>query len=193
MAELLEIRWHGRGGQGAKTAATFLAASAIASGKYAQGFPEYGPERRGAPVKGFTRISDKPVKLHCAVENPKMVVVLDETLIEVVDVAEGLPKEGIILVNSNCDPQTLRDLVNFHTGKVATVDATTISIEELGKAIPNTPMLGALIKVANVLPIDSILEDITKKFEKKFSQKIIQGNINAIRRAYEEVKVDDSI
>ncbi|MBN2542587.1 2-oxoacid:acceptor oxidoreductase family protein [bacterium] len=189
MAELLEIRWHGRGGQGAKTAATFLAAAAIASGKYAQGFPEYGPERRGAPMKGFTRISDEPVKVHCGVETPNIVVILDETLLEVVDVAEGIAEDGIILLNSNCDPKLIRDQLNFHTGKVATVDATTISIEELGKAIPNTPMLGALIKVSEILSIDNIYTDIQKKFEKKFSEKIIQGNLNAIKRAYEEVNV----
>jgi len=193
MGEFIEIRWHGRGGQGAKTAATFLASAAISAGKYGQGFPEYGPERRGAPMRGFTRISDEPITRHDPVESPKVVVVLDPTLLEIVDVTEGMPDDGIILVNTSFPPSTVREKLKLPKGKykIYTVDATKISIEELGRAIPNTPMLGALIKATGIIDIDEIYRDIKEKFSKKFPEKIVQGNINAIKRAYEELKGEE--
>ncbi len=190
MAEFLEIRWHGRGGQGAKTAATFLAAAAIGEGKYGQGFPEYGPERRGAPMRGFTRISDEPILRHDPVEAPSIVVVLDPTLLGVVDVTEGIGDDGIILVNTATPPSEVRKKLGLPTGKfkIFTVDATNISIEELGRPMPNTPMLGALIKASHILSVETIYKDIEEKFAKKFPEKIVQGNIKAVERAYNEVR-----
>jgi len=185
---MIEIRWHGRGGQGAKTGALFLAEAAIGEGKYSQGFPEYGPERMGAPMKGFTRIDDKPIKVHCEVANPQVVIVLDTTLLEVVDVCEGLKEDGVLLVNTTRDPSWIRQKLNISGRKVYTVDASGISIKEIGKAIPNTPMIGAFIRATGLLRPETIYEDIKRKFGKKFDQRITEGNIRAIKRAYEEVK-----
>lgn len=188
MAELVEIRWHGRGGQGAKTAATFLAAAVIKEGKFGQGFPEYGPERMGAPMRGFTRISDEPIRLHCSISEPDMVVVLDPTLLDVVDVKDGLKEDGIILVNTPKSPSEIRQKIGLEGRKVYTIDATRVSLETIGRAIPNTPMLGALIKTSGIMDIETIYEDIREKFSHKFSDKVVQGNVNAIKRAYEEVR-----
>ncbi len=189
MEEFLEIRWHGRGGQGAKTAATFLAAAAIGEGKYGQGFPEYGPERRGAPMRGFTRISTKPITRHDPVESPRIVVVLDPTLLDVVDVTEGVPDDGVIIVNTANDPSWVRQKLGLPAGKfrIFTIDATKIAIDELGRPIPNTPMIGALIKATGILSIDTIYADIRKKFAGKFPEEVIEGNIRAVKRAYEEI------
>ncbi len=188
MKQMMEIRWHGRGGQGAKTAALALAESALREGKYIQGFPEYGPERMGAPIQAFTRISDRPITIHSRVTNPDAVVVLDATLLEMVDVTVGVSPEGTVLVNSPQSPQEVREKLNLRTGKVFTVDATSISLATLGRNFPNTPMLGALIKATGILDIDSVITDVREKFEKKFSQKIVEGNLEAIKRAYKEVK-----
>jgi len=185
---MIEIRWHGRGGQGAKTGALFLAEAAIGEGKYSQGFPEYGPERMGAPMKGFTRIDDKPIKVHCEVANPQVVIVLDTTLLEAVDVCEGLKEDGVLLVNTPHDPSWIRQKLNISGRKVYTVDASGISIQEIGKAIPNTPMIGAFIRATGLLKPETIYEDIRRKFGKKFDRRITEGNIRAIERAYEEVK-----
>ena len=188
MKEIMEIRWHGRGGQGAKTAALALAESALREGKYIQGFPEYGPERMGAPIQAFTRISDRPITIHSHVTNPDAVVVLDATLLEMVDVTVGMSPEGSILVNSPKSPQEIRERLNLNTGKVFTVDATSISLATLGRNFPNTPMLGALIKATGILDINSVITDVREKFGKKFTQKIVEGNVEAIKRAYEEVR-----
>ncbi len=188
MQDLVEIRWHGRGGQGTKTAATFLAETAIAHGKHGQGFPEYGPERMGAPMRGFTRISDNPITIHCAINNPDIVVVLDDTLLTAANVTEGLKENGQLLVNTTASAQEIREKVKLKEGKVFTVDATRISIDELGRAMPNTPMIGALVKASPLLELEVILKDIKKKFSKKFNDKIIEGNLKSIRRAYQEVK-----
>ncbi len=184
---MTEIRWHARGGQGAKTAATLVAAVALEEGKYSQGFPDYGPEREGAPVRGYTRISDEPIWVHSAIYTPDIVVVLDPTLLDSVDVTEGLKDGGIVLVNSSHDPAQLREELGLKDAKVFTVDATQISIEEIGRAIPNTPMMGALMKVMPILKLESILADIEKKFKSK-GDRIVQGNFRAIKRAFEEVK-----
>jgi len=184
---MTEIRWHARGGQGAKTAATLVAAVALEEGKYSQGFPDYGPEREGAPIRGYTRISDKPVRVHSAIYTPDIVVVLDESLIGSVDVAEGLKKGGILLINSAKDPAAVRKELNLKDVRVFTVDATQISIDEIGRPIPNTPMMGALMKVVPILKLETILADVEKKFQSKGEQ-IVQGNFRAIRRAFEEVK-----
>ncbi len=190
MAKLTEIRWHGRGGQGAKTAATLLAEAAMHEGKYSQGFPEYGPERMGAPMCGYTRISDEPIRVHCAVYNPRIVVVLDDSLLDAVDVTDGLDPDGALVVNTLMSPDDVRKKTGFG-GMIGTINATQISIDELGRPIPNTVMMGALLRATGVLKIDTILKDIEKKFGKKFAEKLVQGNINAIKRAFEEVKISE--
>jgi len=186
--ELTEIRWHGRGGQGVKTAATMAAQVALEEGKFAQGFPEYGPERMGAPVQGYTRISDKVITIHCGVANPDIVVVLDKTLIGQIDIMAGLTEGGVDIINTSEEPAQIRKRLGIIGGKLFTVDATQISIDEIGRPIPNTPMMGALIKVTEILNMDTLKKDVEKKFGKKFGEKIVQGNINAMDRAYREVK-----
>jgi len=188
MANIIEIRWHGRGGQGAKTAATLLADVALSEGKYSQGFPEYGPERMGAPMKGFTRISDAPIRVHCGIYHPGIIVVLDETLFDVVDILEGAPEDAKLLVNSPCSPAELRKKHKVKGRSVFTVEATLISIEELGRDMPNTPMMGALAKVAGTPKLETLIKDLDKKFTHKFARKVVDDNIRAVRRAYEEVK-----
>jgi pyruvate ferredoxin oxidoreductase gamma subunit len=189
MKELLEIRWHGRGGQGAKTAAQFLAEAALDLGKSIQAFPEYGPERAGAPIRTFTRISDSAINIHSPVSNPEIVVVIDPTLLETVDVTEGLGDDGILVVNTPEGPSAIRKKTGFKKGKVATCDATKISLDTLGIPMPNTPMIGALLKVNPVVPVETLEEKVRHKFLKKIGEEKTNANIKAIRRAYEEVKV----
>lgn len=188
MKNLVEIRWHARAGQGAKTAALLLAEAALKEDKYIQGFPEYGPEREGAPIKAFTRISNKPILIHSDVANPDAVVVLDFTLLDTVDVTEGLLPEGVILVNTGENPKEVRKKLNLSYGKVYTVNATDISLEILGRNLPNMPMLGALVKVLPLLNLDTLLQGVKDKFGKKFGSRIVEGNLSAIQRAYQEVK-----
>jgi pyruvate ferredoxin oxidoreductase gamma subunit len=184
------ICWHGRGGQGAKTAATMVAEIAMLEGKYAQGFPEYGPERMGAPIRGYTRISDHEIRLHSSLESANAVVVFDDTLLDVVDVCDLLDEGGPLVVNSTMTPDEIKAKLKLKKGqKVYLVDATKISLETIGRPIPNTPMIGALMKVANLLPIDAIANGIKKKFGKKFGEKIVTGNVEALKRAHDEVKV----
>lgn len=191
MKDLVEIRWHGRGGQGAKTASLLFADAALASGKYVQAFPEYGPERMGAPVASFNRISAKPILLHSGVINPHIVIVLDPTLVDSIDVTEGVPQDGIVIINTEKSPADIKNALGI-TGsiKVFTVDASKISTETIGRDIPNTPMLGALIKATGILDFKEMLDDTRKKLEKKFKSKpeVIEGNIRAIERAYNEVR-----
>ncbi len=184
---MLEIRWHGRGGQGAKTAAQFLAEAAIFAGKHIQAFPEYGPERAGAPIRAFTRIDDKPIKVHCGVTNPKIVVVIDPTLITK-DVLDGLDKDGLLVVNTTESPEQIKKMLGITTIKVGTVDATKISLDTLKVPMPNTPMLGALVKIAPVVGLDKIKEQIKRKFLKKIGEEKTNANIEAIDRAYKEVR-----
>lgn len=189
MAEMLEIRWHGRGGQGAKTASLLLAEAASMEGKYSQGFPDYGPERMGAPMRGFNRISDEPIKVHCAIYTPRIVVVLDDTLLSTVDVAAGTPEDGIVVVNTVKSAEDVRKQLGLSDRKVCVVDATGIAIAEIGRPIPNAPMLGALIGVSEILSLSTVVEQIKKKFSHGFRPEVLEGNIRAIRRAHEEVKV----
>lgn len=188
MAETLELRWHGRGGQGAKTAVFLLAEALIEQGKYAQGFPDYGPERMGAPIRGYNRISDEPVKLHCGVNHPEIVVVLDPTLIGTADITSGLRPGGTVLVNSPDAPEVMRKTLGLTGGSVYTVDATGIALDEIGKPIPNSPMIGALLKVTDLADIDDMAAIIGKKFEGKFGEAVVEGNKKAMKRAYEEVR-----
>jgi len=189
MAEkMTEIRWHGRGGQGAKTAATMVAEAAMDEGKFSQGFPEYGPERMGAPIRGYTRISEEPIRLHCPITAPDVVVVLDATLLVTEDVAGGLKEGGAIIVNTKESPAAIRERLGVSHGKVYTLDATRIAIETIGRPIPNTPMIGALLKVSGSMQLETIYHDIEKKFLKKLGERGVQGNCEAVRRAYEEVQ-----
>ncbi len=191
MKDLIEIRWHGRGGQGAKTAALLLADAALASGKFIQAFPEYGPERMGAPVASFNRLSSKPILRHSGVANPDVVMVLDPTLMETVDVMEGMNDGGILVINTTETPDEIRKEFSISAGiKVFTIDASNISQETINKDIPNTPMLGALIKATGILDFKEMLEETRRKLESKFKSRpeIVEGNIKAIERAYNEVK-----
>ena len=188
MKDLIEVRWHGRGGQGAKTAAQFLAEAALDAGKYIQAFPEYGPERAGAPIRTYTRISTKPINLHCGVSSPEYVVVIDPTLVSPA-VAEGLTDKGVLVVNSTESADSIRQKTGFKKGKVATVDATKISLDTLGRPMPNMPMLGALLKVAPLVKLDTVYEKIKAKFLKKIGEEKTNANIAGIKQAYEEAKV----
>jgi pyruvate ferredoxin oxidoreductase gamma subunit len=188
--ETLEIRWHGRGGQGAKTAATFLAEAAMVAGKHSQGFPEYGPERRGAPVRGYTRISDNPIRRHCGVASPDVVVVLDPSLLDspTAGVTQGTDKETIFLVNTTMSAAEIKAKLNVPGAFFGAVDASGIAKEEFGRPIPNTPMVGALMKAKEIMSLDEICDCLTVKFGKKFSQAMITGNLRAVRRAHEELQ-----
>jgi len=194
MARITEIRWHGRGGQGAKTAALLFGEAALSEGKYIQAFPEYGPERTGAPVQSFNRISDEPITVHCHVKEPSVVVVLDPTLIGTVDVTKGLTPDGVVIVNSSEPAEEIRKRIGDLNGrKLYVLDASAIARQTIGRDIPNTPMLGALIKVTGLLSYDTVIEDTRKKLEKKFRGRpeIIEGNLKAIERAYNEVKSEE--
>jgi pyruvate ferredoxin oxidoreductase gamma subunit len=186
---LLEIRWHGRGGQGAKTAALLFADAAVETGKYIQAFPEYGPERMGAPVFAFNRISDEPILQHCGIKTPQIVVVLDTTLMGTVDVTEGLPEDGVVLVNTQKSAREIKQELKLTTQKVYVVDASKISKDILKRDLPNTPMLGALIKASKLLDFKTMLESVKHRLEHKFPNRpdVVDGNIKAIKRAYEEV------
>ncbi len=186
--DMTEIRWHGRGGQGAKTAATMVAEAALQEGKYSQGFPEYGPERMGAPIRGYTRIAASPIRLHCPITAPDVVVILDATLIGADDLADGLKPDGAIIVNTPDSPAAMRAKLGVAHGKVYTLDATKIAIETIGRPIPNTPMIGALIRVSGAMQLETLFHDIEKKFLKKLGQRVVDGNIAAVKRAYEEVQ-----
>lgn len=189
MDKVLEIRWHGRGGQGAKTAALMLAETAAEIGKYVQGFPEYGPERMGAPILAFNRISDEPIHIHSNVISPHIAVVLDATLLGP-KVTEGVPEDGVYVINTSKSPEKVREILNLEGGNIYTVDANKIALETIGRAIPNTPMMGSLIKATEIMPFEEFLEKVTSQLKKKFRTKpeVIDGNIEAIKRAYQEVK-----
>ena len=186
---MTEIRWHGRGGQGAKTACLLLADAAFASGKYVQGFPEYGPERMGAPITAYNRISDTPCTVHSNIYEPDYVVVVDESLLHTVDVTAGLKAEGAIVVNASRSPEDIRPLLHGYTGRVCTIDARAISEEHLGGYFPNTPMLAAIVQVSRVLDAGRFIADMEASFRHKFATKpqVIQGNMNCLIRSMKEV------
>ncbi|MGE5528995.1 MAG: 2-oxoacid:acceptor oxidoreductase family protein [Patescibacteria group bacterium] len=190
MAKILEIRWHGRGGQGAKTGSALLGEAIVSMGRYVQAFPDYGPERMGAPMRAYNRISDEPISIHCGVTAPEVVLVLDPTLLGKVDVTQGLPEDGTIIVNTAKAPGEIRSKLGLKGRKVYTVDADRISLETIGRSFPNTPMLGALIKTTEVVPIGEMLESTRHRLTKKFRSKpeAVEGNIKAIERAYQEVR-----
>ena len=190
MSNLVEIRWHGRGGQGAKTASLLLADAAFNTGKYIQGFPEYGPERMGAPITAYNRISDERITIHSNIYEPDYVVVVDDSLLECVDVTAGLKEDGAIVINTTKTPEEVRPLLKGYKGKVCTIDAKTISIETLGAYFPNTPMLAAIVKVSGIMPEQEFLDDMVGSFKHKFAKKpeVIYGNMAALKRALNEIK-----
>lgn len=187
---MLEVRWHGRGGQGAVTASKVLAESAMSLGKWIQAFPEYGSERQGAPVKAFTRIADDRIRQHNQVTEPGVVIVLDPTLLDAVDVTEGLSEEGILIINTQASPAEIRDKMKLKGRKLYTVDATGISLKHLGKSIPNTPMIGAFVGVTGMLEPQAVADDFSKKFKDKFKSEIVAGNVQCILDAAREVKAE---
>lgn len=190
MNNVVEIRWHGRGGQGAKTASLLLAEAAFDTGKYIQGFPEYGPERMGAPITAYNRISDERVTVHSNIYEPDYVIVVDETLIDVVEVTAGLKKEGAILINTEKSPEEIAPKLKGYEGRICTIDARKISMETLGRYFPNTPMLGAIVRVAKLMDEGSFIESMETSFKHKFATKpqVIQPNMDAVKRALEEVR-----
>ena len=190
MSNLIEIRWHGRGGQGAKTASLLLADAAFNTGKYIQGFPEYGPERMGAPITAYNRISDKPITIHSNIYEPDYVVVVDDTLLESVDVTAGLKNTGAIVINTTKDSEYLKQNLKGYEGKIYKIDARKISLEALGKYFPNTPMLAAIVKVSNVMSDEEFLNDMQGSFKHKFAKKpeVIEGNMKALEMALKEVE-----
>ena len=190
MENMIEIRWHGRGGQGAKTASQLLADAAFMSGKYIQSFPEYGPERSGAPITAYNRISDERCSIHSNIYEPDYVVVVDETLLESVDVTAGLKKEGAIVINSSKNASELKPLLRGYEGKVYTIDAATISRKHLGGYFPNTPMLAAIVQVSGCVEKKQFLEDMKTSYQHKFAKKpqVVEGNLNCLSEAMEEVK-----
>ena len=190
MSNLMEIRWHGRGGQGAKTASLLLADAAFNTGKYIQGFPEYGPERMGAPITAYNRISDEPITIHSNIYDPDFVVVVDDTLLDCVDVTAGLKETGAIVINTTHENDYLKERLKGYKGEVYKIDARKISMETLGKYFPNTPMLAAIVKVSNVMPEEAFLEDMIGSFKHKFAKKpeVIDGNMKALEMALKEVE-----
>ncbi len=179
-----EIRVHGRGGQGAVTLAELTALAAIKEGKYAQSLPSFGPERRGAPVQAFVRVSeDKPIKIRTEIHEPDVVVVLDPSLLQVMDVTSGLKDGGIIVINTDNTPEEMSNKLNSSKWRVSTVDATKIARETLGIPVANTTMLGAMVKLTGVVNLDSLVEPLKKRFGR-----MAEKNINTMKRAYDEVK-----
>lgn len=187
---MIEIRWHSRGGQGAKTASLLLADVAFNTGKFIQGFPEYGPERMGAPITAYNRISDTPIRIHSNIYEPDFVVVVDDSLIGTVNVTEGLKKDGSVIINTGMDEETVRKKLNGYEGNLYIIDATRISVECLKANYPNTAMLSAVIKVTSLMSKEELLQNMEDAFNHKFSKKpeVIQPNMEALRRGFDEIK-----
>ena len=190
MDSLIEIRWHGRGGQGAKTASLLLADAAFNTGKYIQGFPEYGPERMGAPITAYNRISNSQINIHSNIYELDYVVVVDDTLLESVDVTAGLKETGAIVINTTKSAKQLKSVLNNYKGEIYTIDARKVSMEALGRYFPNIPMLAAIVKVSKVMTEEELLNDMEGSFKHKFAKKpeVIEGNMKSLKLALQEVK-----
>ena len=190
MKDLLEIRWHGRGGQGTKTASLLLADAAFNTGSFVQGFPEYGPERMGAPITAYNRISKNPIRVHSNIYEPDFVVVVDDTLLKTVDVTAGLKADGAIVINTTKSMDEIKPLLNGYEGRVYTIDARSVSEEALGKYFPNTPMLAAIVKVTELIPEQDFINDMEGSFKHKFAKKpeVIEGNMKALTLALERLQ-----
>ena len=189
---MIEVIWHGRGGQGAKTAALLLADVAFQTGQYVQGFPEYGPERMGAPITAYNRISEDVIRVHSNIYTPDFVVVVDETLLDSVDVTAGLKTEGAIIINTPKKREDVVDKLRGYKGRVYTVDARKISVETSGKNFPNSPMLAATVAVSRVMEREKFIQEMRASYEHKFAKKpeVIEGNMKALERAFDEVEQD---
>lgn len=190
MNNLTEIRWHGRAGQGLVTAAKLLGETALGTGQYFQAFPDYGPERMGAPIRAYTRISPVPILIHSQIENPDVVLVLDPTLLGLVDVVEGIRDDGKLLINTGESAAAMRAKLGLGDSKVRvyTVDASRIAIDTLGREITNTPMLGAFARATGIFPLDSIIHDVRKNFGKKLRAEVVEANVKAVQIAYDSVQ-----
>ncbi len=188
MERLIEIRWHGRGGQGVVTAGKLLAETALGTGQYFQAFPDYGPERMGAPIRAFTRLSPQPITLHSQIDTPNVVLVLDPTLLGTVPVTEGLKEDGTLIVNTAMSPAEVRQATGLQTGQVCTVDASHIAIDEMGRDITNTPMLGAFARATGIFDIEVLAEQLRAWFGKKIAANAVEANVRAMRRAAEEME-----
>jgi pyruvate ferredoxin oxidoreductase gamma subunit len=186
MQDVVEIRWHGRGGQGVVTAGKLLAETALGTGQFFQAFPDYGPERMGAPIRAFTRLSSKPITIHSQIEEPDVVLVLDPTLLGSVPVTDGLKEDGILLVNTSMAPDEVRQITGFNSGKVFTVDASHIAIDEMGREITNTPMLGAFAQATGLFEVQALSEQIREWFGTKVAAEVVEANVRALTRAASE-------
>ena len=189
MKNTVEIRWHGRGGQGAKTAALLLADVAFKAGKYVQGFPEYGPERMGAPITAYNRISEEPVTVHSNIYDPDYVVVVDDGLLESTDVTHGLKETGAVIINTEKEKALLLPLLHGYQGAVYTLDAKAISMQALGKNYPNSPMLASVVAVSGVMEQEEFLNEMHDSFRHKFAKKpeVIDGNMKALELTFAEI------
>lgn len=187
MSSGLEIRWHGRGGQGAKTAALLLADVAFKTGQHVQGFPEYGPERMGAPITAYNRISKKQIRVHSNIYTPDLVVVVDETLLHSVDVTAGLKPDGAIIINTPKSKEEVLPLLKGYKGRVYTIDARHISVETLGKNFPNSPMLAATVAVSGIMEREAFMNEMWASYSHKFAKKpeVIEGNMKALSRTFD--------
>lgn len=190
MEQLVEIRWHGRGGQGAKTAALLLADVAFNTGKFVQGFPEYGPERMGAPITAYDRISDKEIRVHSNIYEPDYVAVVDDTLLHTVNVTKGLKEDGAILINTTKSKKEILPLLNGYTGRVFIIDAHKVCMETLGKYFPNTPMLAGMVKISGIMEEEVFLKEMEESLKHKFAKKpeVLEGNMKALKLALKEVQ-----
>ena len=188
MAELTEIRWHGRGGQGVVTAGKLLAETALGTGQHFQAFPDYGPERMGAPIRAYTRLSSGPITIHSQIDEPNVVLVLDPTLLATVAVTEGLKDDGTLVVNTPMSPGEVREATGFETGKVFTVNASHIAIDEMGREITNTPMLGAFARATGIFDINDLVDQLRAWFGKKISSDLVEANVRAMQRAAKEIQ-----
>ncbi len=192
MSELTEIRWHARAGQGAVTASKLVAETALLQGRYMQAMPEYGPERTGAPLKAFTRVCDEPIEVHNNINNPDIIIVLDDTLLDVIDVTEGIKEQGIIIINTVLNLEDARKVLGVPDSvKVAVIDASGIALDTIKRDIPNTPVVGALSRVSGIISVDAVRDRLVEMFGKKFSKEMIDANLNSLQRAYEEVAISE--
>lgn len=190
MKDIIEIRWHGRGGQGAKTASLLLADAAFNTGKYIQGFPEYGPERMGAPITAYNRISTKPITIHSNIDKPDYVVIVDDSLIDCVDVTNGLKQTGAVVINSTKTNEQLLNNCTKYQGEIYKIDAKEISIKTIGKYFPNMPMLAAIVKITGIMEKEEFFKDMEDSLKHKFKNKeeVIKGNLESIKLAWENVE-----
>ncbi len=186
MSQMTEIRWHGRAGQGVVTAGELLGEAAMEEGKFFQAFPEYGAERMGAPIKGYTRVSDQPIELHCPITNPDVVVVVNPNLLGVVELTEGLKAEGTFIINTPQTPADIRTRLKIQAGKVWTVDASKICMEEFKRDIPSTMMLGVIAKAVDIVPLEELIHLTREKLGGKLRPEVVEANVRALQRAHDE-------